>query len=134
VILAVTGGRNNWDRERVDEALTVLLDRNHILALHHGGATGIDQLAAEWATRHGIPVVPHLPDWDLNGRAAGPIRNFNMLTAVRGDAQDLGAAWILVAFTGGKGTRDCIDKALSMSFIIDGHYGEPQVPPLQKEE
>lgn len=43
-----------------------------------GGADGVDQLGAEWALHHQIPVMIMRADWDTHGRAAGPIRNQQM--------------------------------------------------------
>ena len=43
-----------------------------------GGCRGVDQAGEQWAKSRGIPIVRFLPDWDRNGRAAGPIRNVEM--------------------------------------------------------
>lgn len=40
-----------------------------------GGAKGVDSMAARYATENNIPLINHPPDWDKHGRAAGPIRN-----------------------------------------------------------
>lgn len=43
-----------------------------------GGCRGVDQAGEQWAKSRDIPIVQFLPDWDRNGRAAGPIRNVEM--------------------------------------------------------
>ena len=58
-----------------------------------GGAEGADTLAAEWSESKGLePPVIFLPDWAKHGRAAGPIRNRDIV-----DAADF-----VVAFWDGK--------------------------------
>ncbi len=48
-----------------------------------GGARGADNLADFWAVGKGIPTVEMPAKWDLYGRAAGPIRNKEMLDTHR---------------------------------------------------
>ncbi len=69
--------------------------------LVHGGATGADDLAAQWAERFGIEAEAHPAQWSI-GRKAGPLRNAKMAR--------LGAA-LCVAFPGNDGTADMIRKA-----------------------
>lgn len=68
-----------------------------------GGAIGPDQFGEQWAKLNGIPIVILAASWQLQGKAAGPIRNQEM--ANRADA--------LIAIWDGKsrGTRDMINKA-----------------------
>ena len=40
-----------------------------------GGASGADTLGEAWAKAHAIPIKIFKPDWLKYGRAAGPIRN-----------------------------------------------------------
>lgn len=47
----------------------------------HGAAQGADRLAAQAARELGMRVEPHRADWDTHGKAAGPIRNQQMLDA-----------------------------------------------------
>jgi hypothetical protein len=48
----------------------------------HGAARGADRMADSWANAHGIEVVV-CPAWDRQGKAAGPIRNDEMLVRHR---------------------------------------------------
>lgn len=68
-----------------------------------GGAKGIDSLAAEYATAHGLALVEIRPDYAKNGRGATFIRNREIV-----DNADM-----VVAFWNGtsKGTRYTIDYA-----------------------
>lgn len=68
-----------------------------------GGASGIDTLAAEYATSHGLELKEIRPDYARNGRGATFIRNREIV-----DNAD-----IVVAFWNGtsKGTKYTIDYA-----------------------
>ena len=70
-----------------------------------GEARGADTLAREYGERHGIPVLAFPADWNKHGRAAGPIRNKQMLTE--------GKPELVVAFRGpnSKGTQNMIDQS-----------------------
>lgn len=99
----VCGGRGF-----VNEALLYTrLDDLHracpITVIIHGDAFGADRLAQCWAEKRGIEVAAFPADWDRYGRAAGPIRNRQML--------EQGKPALVVAFPGGKGTWDMIDQA-----------------------
>ena len=43
-----------------------------------GGAMGVDNEGAHWASHHDVPVKYFRPDWNKHGKAAGPIRNQEM--------------------------------------------------------
>ena len=49
-------------------------------------------------------------NWDLHGKAAGPIRNRTMLNAHPNA--------IVVAFPGGRGTDNCISEAQARNMTI----------------
>jgi|Cm1ome_4_1110797.scaffolds.fasta_scaffold00136_25 hypothetical protein len=68
-----------------------------------GGAKGIDSLAAEYATAHGLELVEIRPNYAKNGRGATFIRNREIV-----DNADM-----VVAFWNGtsKGTKYTIDYA-----------------------
>ena len=94
----VTGGRDYRDRAKVNEELSKL----PISILIHGGASGADSAAADWAWDHHVHEAEVKPQWDNFGAAAGPRRNAAML-ALKPD--------LLVAFPGGRGTADMIRQA-----------------------
>jgi hypothetical protein len=98
----ITGGRDFSDRKLLYETLTRLHSQHKFTALIHGDARGADRLGGEWASSMGIPVEAFPADWKKHGKAAGPIRNATMLKA-RPD--------MLVAFPGGRGTADMVQKA-----------------------
>lgn len=76
--------------------------------LIHGDAPGADTMAAKCAaTQYGgiwnIDILPFPADWKKYGRAAGPIRNKQML--------DEGKPDFVVALPGNKGTADMVKQA-----------------------
>jgi predicted Rossmann-fold nucleotide-binding protein len=67
-----------------------------------GGARGADSFAATSAMELGYESIVVPAEWDIHGKAAGPIRNRKMLDM----APDL-----VVAFGQGRGTDDCVREA-----------------------
>jgi hypothetical protein len=73
----VCGSRTWTDREIVYNRLGQLEPDG--LTIITGGARGADQLAHDWATFYGVDHEVYPAEWDIHGRAAGPIRNQQML-------------------------------------------------------
>ena len=75
--------------------------------LAHGGARGLDEIAAEVAAELGLYVLPPwLPSWATHGRAAGHERNAEMIRESR--------ALALLAWPdpGSRGTWQCAGEAV----------------------
>lgn len=104
----VSGKRDFTDYERfckvLDESLSGMTDDIEIV---EGGASGTDTLAKRYALERGLSCREFAALWDVNGRAAGPIRNSEMVTFVSGHECKA------VFFGDGKsrGTGDCLQKA-----------------------
>lgn len=96
----VCGGRNFGRAHALATALSKL---GQISLIIEGGASGADNLANQYAHLNDIPVRQFKADWKKHGRAAGPIRNKQML--------DEGQPDLVVAFEGGKGTANMISQA-----------------------
>jgi len=112
----VTGGRDFSDRTLLFEALDRLHSLHGFTVLIHGDASGADRLAGEWATERGVEVLACPADWKTHGRAAGPIRNKEMLNE---------KPQLVVAFPGGKGTADMVAKARKAGVkVVDLQRGE----------
>lgn len=74
-----------------------------------------DKMARRWAESHNIQVLSFPADWAGDGMGAGPRRNLKMLCEGRPD--------VVVAFPGGKGTRDMMQKAKFCGYaVIDLRY------------
>ena len=99
----VCGGRNYSDREQLFRVLDDLHGNAPLSVLIHGAAAGADTLAGNWAESRGVPMLPFPADWHRHGRAAGPIRNMQML--------DDGIPDLVVAFPGGRGTANMLKQA-----------------------
>ena len=101
--ILVCGGRGYANRESVYRDL----DRRHgeqpISCIIHGGATGADQLAHEWARERGIAYDVYVANWKSHAKSAGPMRNQQMLDEAKPD--------LVVAFPGNDGTRDMCERA-----------------------
>jgi hypothetical protein len=84
------------------DVMMELHDRHGFTEVIDGGAPGADSLAHDWATYMGIKSTRVFADWDRHGKAAGPIRNREMLKL---------KPQLVVAFPGGRGTEDMINIA-----------------------
>jgi hypothetical protein len=111
----VTGGRDFADRDAVVAALGEL-PADAVLV--HGAARGADTLAARWWSTIQRRMVEAYPaDWARHGKAAGAIRNQQML--------DTGID-LIVAFPGGRGTADMVRRARAAGLPVR-HAGEHQL-------
>lgn len=99
----VCGGRDYANREHLWEVLTYLRETRRLGLLIEGGSRGADRLANRWAWSHGTLTWTFPADWQKYGKAAGAIRNQQML--------DEGQPDLVVAFPGGAGTADMVSRA-----------------------
>lgn len=101
--ILVTGDREWKDRAAIERAF----DRFQPTHVIEGECRGLDLLARAVAEERGIPVTPVPANWDAFGKAAGHIRNGEML--------DLQPELVLAFhnnFKKSKGTKNCVDQAL----------------------
>ncbi len=73
--ILVCGGRD-WGSKLVIKSWLRFLNPSLVI---EGECRGADRLAAKAANELGIPVKPMPAKWGLYGKAAGPIRNREML-------------------------------------------------------
>lgn len=99
----VCGGRDFDNFDYLCGVLDTLHKDTPITELIHGQARGADNQAAAWAARKDIPRRAFPADWTKHGKAAGPIRNKQMLADGKPD--------LVVAFRGGRGTANMIKQA-----------------------
>lgn len=103
----VCGARDYTDETKIWKELDALKLEIGSFILIEGQARGADLMAARWAV-HRLPSQQHWrfpADWKKYGRAAGPIRNKQMLEQGQPD--------IVLAFGGkeGKGTNNMVGIA-----------------------
>lgn len=115
----VCGGRHYDDRETVNLVLNFLHKQLPITHLVSGMARGADILGVKWARDRDIAVIPFPAHWDdlshadavIKTRAdgskydarAGMRRNQKMMDEARPD--------LVIAFPGGNGTEDMVNRA-----------------------
>lgn len=112
VFILICGGRNlnhadAWnalERDCLDAVAEKLrLPHKFTFRVVHGGATGADSAAGDWAKSNGVKVTSYPANWKKHGKSAGPIRNKQMLDECDPD--------IVVALPGGKGTANMVAQA-----------------------
>lgn len=114
--ILVCGGRNFSDRNKLYATLDrICEDRDWIMeptpdgnylpnvVIISGAAKGADTLAIDWAAVNWQNWEEYPADWDRYGRSAGHLRNQQML--------DEGKPDLVVAFRGGRGTANMIERA-----------------------
>ena len=100
----VCGGRDWLDVELVESTLNKLnAVRGPFERLMHGGARGVDRMAGKWARDNGVLEWDFLPEWHRADGSAGTMRNQRMIAE--------GAPDLVIAFPGGRGTADMVERA-----------------------
>ena len=108
--VAVIGSRGFDDYD----LMVKTLDKIKITLIVSGHAVGADKLGERYAIEKGIETKIFLPDWKNLGKAAGMIRNTDIINE----------AELVVAFWDGtsKGSADSIEKANKLNkpvIIVD---------------
>lgn len=99
--ILVCGGRDFDDwiflRDKLDELVPYMTEKIVVIT---GMAHGADKLGERWAMENWLAVDRYPADWKTHGKAAGHIRNKQML--------DEGKPDLVVAFPGGRGTANMV--------------------------
>lgn len=111
-------GARDWHNSGVIwGTLDELRAREPELNVIEGRCRGADRIAGAWAARNrarGVGWVPFPARWTIFGKAAGPIRNQEMLDRLL-EARDLGHEVLVVAFHDAleqsRGTKDMVRRA-----------------------
>ena len=111
----VCGSRHFTNLLQMKSILQSIFDPDDTVTLIHGDATGADKLSEEALTGyfHGGFVVQRYPaNWQKYGRAAGPIRNKQML--------DEGKPDLVIAFLApnSRGTKNMIELAQAANITV----------------
>jgi len=118
-VILITGSRNWEDQELIRSAL--LPYANKTVLLIHGDCRGADKLAGEVAEELNFQLSVAPANWKLYGRAAGPIRNKEMVTQAK-KFQESGISTIVLAFHDSlhlsKGTKSCVEMAIKAGLTI----------------
>lgn len=101
---SVSGSRNATEND-IDIIHSTLNQYKHIMAgVHVGNATGVDFIVKKWCIENEVACDVYAAKWDRYGRAAGPIRNKELIDNSKQ----------LIAFPGpkSKGTKNTIKLAI----------------------
>lgn len=126
LVIGVTGSRyatraNNW--ATISEALRRRCDKwdGKILVIHGACPDGVDEMADWFAAQSGYHCKRFPADWSTQGRAAGPIRNSEMVRATH-QAQGNGHEVYWYGFPAKnapcRGTTNCISQAKSAGLTV----------------
>ena len=118
LVVVAGGGRDlTWPSELIATYLLSASRGRLVQSLFHGGARGADQAISCAADQLGWPQFAFPAAWQQHGRAAGPIRNRQMLerSLDLAAALPLGAGLLVIAFPGSRGTASLVDQARRLS-------------------
>ena len=116
--LAIIGSRDFNDYPLLVDSINSLVEES-ITMIVSGGAKGADSLGEKYANENNIPIKIFKPDWKKHGRAAGFIRNVDIVKE----------SDTVIAFWDGKsrGTENSINHARKMDKgLLIVHYNEEQ--------
>ena len=117
LVIVAGGGRGLlWFPAQIAAVLLARSSGQLVHGLLHGGARGADRTIGRVANQLGWPVEVLPADWRRHGRAAGPIRNRELLELAISRAEALSSAAatvsvLVVAFPGGAGTASLVREA-----------------------
>lgn len=107
----ICGGRHYSDKKAVYDFLDMMHTTYTITLLIEGGATGADMIANQWARERRVKFHTEQAKWEQYKRAAGPIRNNEML---------MKNPQVVIAFPGGIGTKNMMNQAKNLGIeVID---------------
>ena len=121
IVIAAGGGRDlAWSHQRIAAELLARSGGRLVHLLLHGGARGADAAIARAAQQLGWSALVMPAEWRRHGRAAGPIRNRELLelAVARAEAHTspgVSTSVLVVAFPGGSGTASLVREARRMA-------------------
>lgn len=105
-VVLLTGSRSWTDVGLIHDTLAGLKASVPGLVIRHGKCReGADAIAAAWCEANGVSQDPWPADWSTYGKAAGPMRNIDMINA-EPRSETYVAFWDGVS----RGTKDAIDR------------------------
>jgi hypothetical protein len=118
LVVVAGGGRDlTWPSVLIATHLLHATRGRLVQAVLHGAARGADQAIAAAADQLGWPQIACPAAWREHGRAAGPIRNRQMLERSLDllAALPVGAGLLVIGFPGSRGTTSLLDQAKRLS-------------------
>ena len=117
LVIVAGGGRDLlWLPAQIAAVLLARTSGQLVHGLFHGGARGADRAIGRAALQLGWSVEVLPADWRRHGRAAGPIRNRELLELAISRAEALSSAAapasvLVLAFPGAAGTDSLVREA-----------------------
>ncbi len=104
-------GDRDWTDQVLVNIIISRMAKQPIECVIHGEAIGADRMGAYAARQCGLKVIGFHPDWDTYGKAAGVLRNTEMLEQGKPDVVIAFHDWLADS----KGTKDMVWKSLMAS-------------------
>ena len=119
-VILITGARD-WTCHSTISTQLSSFPHNESTLLIHGDCVGADKISGKIARQLGFIVSASPADWKKYGRAAGPIRNQQMVKEALTYA-NAGIDTVVLAFhddlTQSKGTKNCVEYATKQGLDI----------------
>lgn len=117
-VILVSGSRDWTDVETIHAVLQRWVGRAlvPVVIMHGDCPTGADRIANDWAEAKGIKVDRHPAQWEKYGKAAGPIRNTEMVRTRPRIA-------LLFRRNHSRGTTDTLERLRAMEKVDYELYG-----------
>jgi hypothetical protein len=121
LVIAAGGGRDlAWPHQRIAAELLARSGGRPVHLVLHGGARGADAAIGRAAHQLGWSSLVIPAQWQRHGRAAGPIRNRELLQqavarALAHSSPGRQVSVLVVAFPGGAGTASLVQQARRMA-------------------
>jgi hypothetical protein len=119
--LLVFGTRTFSNRESLYQILDDFDRGQRVSLVIEGEAPGADTLARDWANSRGIEVAKFPAAWDIHGRAAGPIRNRQMVMQGKPDTA-IGFVDKPIVYT--KGSKNMYNQLIKAGIPVSIHEVE----------
>ena len=116
--ILVTGSRNWSDWKLVKDVLVATCKNDENITIVSGDCpTGADRIATDLAEMRGWKIEKHPANWEVYGKAAGPIRNKRMVEL----GADICLAFIRDGSAGATHTANLTKKAGIETLVYDIH-------------
>ena len=122
-VILITGARE-WDEvSKISDTLSAFSSNDNAKTLIiHGGCSGVDMLADGVAKKLNFSISTFPANWSKYGRAAGPVRNAQMVEEVLKYKKNKNIDTVVIAFHGcldkSKGTKNCVKLALKKGIDV----------------
>lgn len=112
ILVVITGSRDWGESPAIWGDLDDIKDAGRMWGVVHGAARGADQVASNWAQFNDVREFRFPAQWEKHGKAAGPIRNGEMVNFAIDYARAQSLVVLVLAYPlpESRGTYDMIRK------------------------